>query len=293
MGALNAGGANTLGFGGPNATLDMNGFDVAISGFSSSGVVSDVVQNVLAPATLTINIATDTSFNGSINGPAGNLAVVKSGAGTLSLGGNNGFTSLTINAGTVQPAIGSGLPTGANIIFGPASTGMLSLNGFGVTVRSLNTDANPGTPIVQNGTIALATLSFVGTSATSVFNGKLQDGSSAPLNLFINEFQGQVTLGGSNSFTGSVTILAGNLILTNASALGAANAVNFDAGSAGLLSLKGVNTTIGGLNTNINVGAPIVQNLLAPATLTINLAGTSSTYAGTIQDGVGKGKAHL
>jgi len=92
----------------------------------------------------------------------------------------------------------------------------------------------------------------------------------------------------SNTFTGGLTIHAGPVILGNSGALNSTtpNAVSFDAGSVGALTLNGKNVTVSGLTTDATtVGTPFVENKNAtPATLTINNA-SSNAFAGVLQDG--------
>jgi autotransporter-associated beta strand protein len=87
------------------------GYNVTVAGISDStgtGVIENMEDTAANTATLTINNSTNSFFNGFLrNAYSGNapLAVIKNGAGTLTLSGNyaNDFTGgLTINAGTVD-----------------------------------------------------------------------------------------------------------------------------------------------------------------------------------------------
>ena len=121
-----------------------------------------------------------------------------------------------------------------------------------------------------------------------------------------------------NTFTGGVIINGGTLQIGSAGALGTpqapsatlirwfgpvisqqmtgTNVITFGPGSTGTLSLNGFNTTITGLSTNTLVpGSATVQNASAtPAMLTVSpLLGTTTTYAGILQDGAGGGSLGL
>jgi autotransporter-associated beta strand protein len=79
------------------ATLNLNGRSQAVAGIAGAGLITNSAAGV---ATLTVNAAADQAFGGSL---AGNLNLVKNGAGSLSLTNatlNVGGT-LTVNEGTV------------------------------------------------------------------------------------------------------------------------------------------------------------------------------------------------
>jgi autotransporter-associated beta strand protein len=303
VGALNSTTSNKVSFSsGSTGTLSLNGNSVTIGQLNGFGAGGSIIQNANAtPATLTVNFLennTSLVFDGTLQDGAGGgkLSLVKSGTGTLVLTGNNQFTGgVTINAGSIQ-ALSSGALNSASpnaVTFGPASTGSLDLlvSSF-FAVSGLNTNSNVGTPVVSGNFSSLT----VNNAADNVFAGRLTDGTSGTLAL-MKSGAGTLTLGGSNTFTGGVTINAGTLQLANAGALNSANpnAVSFfDSRSSESLALKGNSVTISSLNYGPGTpGIPIVQNAgSALATLTINDA-FSSTYAGVLQDGAGTGALSL
>ena len=80
--------------------------------------------------------------------------------GTVTLSQANTFTGpVTIDAGTVtlENPTGLGPVATANVAFGVGSTGVLHLNGNNVTVVGLNTNATPGTPIIDSGSATAGT----------------------------------------------------------------------------------------------------------------------------------------
>ena len=136
----------------------------------------------------------------------------------------------------------------------------------------------------------------------------MQDGAgSAPLSLVKNGGGILNIIGGGNeSFTGSLTINAGQLEISSGNSLtggvtingsgslylgGAGGGVSpdvvtFGPGSNGSLVVS-VSGTIGGLNTDAaTVGTPVVQSGSFSSTLTINNA-SANTFAGVMQDGTG------
>jgi len=132
----------------------------------------------------------------------------------------------------------------------------------------------------------------VNNSSSDLFSGVLRDGAGGGSLFLTKEGAGKLTLGGNNTFTGSITIDAGTLQVGSTGALGTGqNVVAFGASSTGTLSLNGNSVTIGSLQTNSSVGTPVVQNASAtPATLTIAGGGG---YAGVLQDGTGGGPLAL
>ncbi|HEX8916525.1 MAG TPA: autotransporter-associated beta strand repeat-containing protein [Humisphaera sp.] len=107
---------------------------------------------------------------------------------------------------------------------------------------------------------------------------------------------GTLVLGGANTFTGTFTLNGGTVQLANAGALnaGAPVAVAFGSGSTGVLQLNGNAVTVAGLATNATVGTPVVENAGGTAaTLTVNLAGGSQTFAGVLRDQAAAGGAAL
>ena len=62
--------------------------------------------------------------------------------------------------------------------FGAGSTGVLTLNGNSITIPSLNTNASPGTPVIQNANSGAATLT-INNSSANTFAGVLQNGAGS------------------------------------------------------------------------------------------------------------------
>lgn len=108
---------------------------------------------------------------------------------------------------------------------------------------------------------------------------------------------GTLVLGGSNTYTGGLTINDGTVRAASSGAFNASapQAVAFGAGapSTARLQLNGNSATIGALSSNATPGSPVVENASAgAATLTVSQT-VNSTYAGLIQDGSGGGALGL
>jgi fibronectin-binding autotransporter adhesin len=217
--ALNSTTPNAIAFGpGSTGTLALNGNNVSIGGLSGNSTSAVVLNGGSAAATLTVIESGNDTFAGSLRDnntqSAGSLSLVKAGAGSLTLSGNNTFTGgMTINAGALQIGSAGALNSAApNTV---TDSGTLTLNGSSVAVAGLN-----GSGIVQNASAVSATLTVVCNDSTFFnFTGTLQDGSGGgELSLVINctlsgTGSGQQSLAGNNTFTGGVTVNGGTLAI--------------------------------------------------------------------------------
>jgi fibronectin-binding autotransporter adhesin len=196
--------ALTLGGGSTSGTLDLNGRSLQVSAFSTSGsgTANTVTNSLAGTVTLTVNNpSVAQAYGGVLTGP---IALVKSGAGTLTLsnGGSNYTGGTTVNAGRliVSNATGSATGTGPVIVNGGASAGgTLGGNGIVSGAVTINTGAvngaiNPGvSPIgtlaiggglTVNGTYVADVSSASGTSSDRIdVTGNLTLGANSLLNL--------------------------------------------------------------------------------------------------------------
>ena len=232
---------------GRNETFDDLSLQGAGIGGSGALVNSAAAFSAITPTggtTLTGNATIGvTQSSGELqlnNAISGNFALTKVGSGTLLLAGNNTFTGgVTINAGTLQVgnpgALNSSSPN--SVAFSSNSSGTLSLNGVSVTVSGLTTSAIVGTPVVQDGNAAGATLT-VNNSAANTFAGTLQDGPGGGSLGLTKSGGGTLMLSGNNTFTGGLSIQAGTLRAGSATALGS-TANNVSVSNGATLDLAG------------------------------------------------------
>jgi autotransporter-associated beta strand protein len=260
-------------------TLDANrGMVIGPSSGIGAGIIDVAAGTVLAYGGIITS-------NGSGTG-----GLTKAGTGTLLLSASNLYTGDTaIAAGTLRLGSGTAIPSGlgkGNV----AVTGTLDLYGNSASINGLS-----GAGLVTSGATGNVTLSAGGNNQSSTFNGVIQNGSGS-LQL-AKTGSGTLTLGGTNTFTGGVTINGGVLQLASAGALNSAspNSLAFGPGAAvgTKLQLNANNLTLSSLATDATPGTVVVENAnAAAATLTINQAG-NTTFAGVLQDGTGGGAFSL
>jgi autotransporter-associated beta strand protein len=220
----------------------------------------------------------------------------------LVLAGSNTFTGrVEIQRGSIYLFNPSALVQTNEVLLDPASTNnaRLFLYGNGATVENL-ASSGTGNPLIANGnlgnpvTIASATLTVIETS-NSVFGGPLLDGQyeydvngglpPGPLSL-LKTGPGTLTLTGSNGYSGSTSIVEGELVIsavqTNDSAFSVA-----DGAALGVASINsnGVTMTDLALGTSANTtveftfsGSPVTTPApITTATLEANGGANSVT----------------
>ena len=264
--AMSGAGALTIDSGG---LLDLNGASAGVGALNGSGTIDNVAG--YGTSVLTVgNGGNGGTFSGTIQnstpngGSNGGLALVKIGSGTQYLSGTNTYSGgTTLSGGTLNFAA-SALPLAA---------GSIIFNGGTLQYAAGNT---------QDVSAAITSLS--GYSALIDTNGNSVSFGTAGLSFnggLTKLGAGMLTLGGTDTYTGTTLVSAGTLQLgsSNPGALpGGALTVN-----AGVLDLNGNSPTI----SSLSGAAGTVTNSTGPqATLTLNQT-TATTFGGTLRDGGG------
>ena len=206
-------------FGSP-AALNFNGGTLMLP--AAIDIPISVAAVTLNAGGGTFDLADCTTVSASIEG-SGRLT--KTGPGTLTLNGSNGYAGGTVlGNGTLK--VGSTSALGAATGGLTVNGGTLDLGGHSITVGSLDgtagtiTDSSSGSPTVLTVNIS---------SGTSIYTGAIQDGEDRYVNLVKNG-SGTLELSGDNSFHGT-TVTGGTLILSGSNL--------YDSESAGDTTVNG------------------------------------------------------
>jgi|GEM_PF-809420 len=291
-GTVVAGGAaiqlnNASGIGIGNETLVLNG-----AGIGGAGAIDSVAGNnswagdITLASDSTIAVEADSlTLSGAVGESGGSRALTKTGTGTLVFGGNISYTGTTrINAGTLQLASSGRIGDSSAVFIAGGAT--LDLNEFDETVRSLS-----GAGTVDFGTAATASLTTGGDNTSTTFSGTFTGTGD-----LIKTGAGTLTLGGTNTFTGTVYINGGVLSISSDAGLGdSANPLDFSGGTlqftSAVTTARGINLTAGGTidtGANVTISSTIsgAGTFTKSGAFTLTLAG-ANTYTGvtTIQSG--------
>jgi autotransporter-associated beta strand protein len=241
------------------ATLDLHSYGQTIGSLAGAGGVT------LGSATLTAGgNGTSTLFSGAITGGSAS-GVVKTGAGTLSLtGDNSGFSgALGVNGGDLNIIAANNLgDSSATNVVTLSSGGALQFGAGGVTVTQNLTLGAGGGAIDTNGH---------NDSVSGVISGS---GNLTKIGL------GTLTLTGANSYTGATDVSVGTLQAGATDSFSSGSAITVDTGAT--LDLNSYDQAIGSL-----AGAGGVT--LGSATLTAGGNGTSTLFSGTLTGGSASG----
>jgi len=248
-------------------TLELNGYNLTIGSLTATGAA--VINNSGVSKTLTIGNGSTSSYTGII---AGIIAVIKTGAGSLTLSGANTFSEgLTLSAGTLninsQSAIGTGIFTISGGVIDNTSSGSITLS----TDNLMNFNADFTFTGTQNlnlgyGTITLSASRTITTTAKELI-----------LNGGIDHSGYNLTKAGNGSLTlTKQTVTLNNLTIS---------AGIFNAGSS-LIRLFGALSNSGTFNTGtgtVSFSGSSAQNIPA---FTFNILSINNTSGVTLTGAV-------
>ena len=231
-------GGGTLQVGNNNA-LGAGDLSVTASGILQAGAAVTLPNNIVLGSAVNLtndNNSYNVGLNGVISGTSGTL--YKTGSGTLTLGNaNTYYFSTYVTAGTLKLGAANAIPNGGStsgwlILDGGASAaGTLDLNGYSPTVNALSglTGTVVG-QIVNNSGAGTSTLTVSSGNATG-FAGNILDNTNSTSGTVALALGGttSLTLSGANTFSGGVTVGAGQTLK-----FGSANAIG-----TGTLTING------------------------------------------------------
>jgi|GEM_PF-2897376 len=231
---------------------------------SHGGGGTVTLNNVYSPVSVTASNATYTiSGTGAI---AGGTGITKNGTGTLTLATTNTYTGAnTINSGTL--AVSGGGTLGATTTAVTLNGGTLDLGGSSQTngAVSITAAATSGTTItngILNGSSYTASLTSGNAIVTAALAG------SAGLN---KTGAGTLTLGGTNTYTGSTVVTAGELDITNWGTTGLGGVTVANSSTSATLGISGGTLALGA-NTFVMASGP--------STATVNQTGGTVSFNG-------------
>ncbi len=198
------------------ATVDLNGRNAGSRILSGGGVITNTAASTTANFQL-FGTGADSTFSGVIQDGAGVVSLTKGQTSKLTLSGANTYSGATAVSGGTLSA-GAANAFSANSAVTLSGTGVLELNGFNQTIKSL-TGAS-ATSIVRNNAAANAVLT-VGDTNDTVYAGTIVDGAAGTLAL-LKQGAGKLTLtNGGNTFSGGITLQGGTLSIGATGAAGA------------------------------------------------------------------------
>ncbi len=276
-------GANTLILTGLNTytgdtTVSTGNFLISGSGSLNGGVYAGAV-GVASTSSFQYASSASLKLSGVISG-AGSITM-GSGAGTLTLAGNNLYTggtlvasgTLQVNSATALGASSSAVTVssgGAIDLYGTVmtNTNSLTLNGVGSTGALTNSSANTST---YAGNVTLASASSIGSLSGNIkINGVVSGSNAAGLTVVGSSV---LNLSGINTYTGGTTISSGTLQLGLANALPSSGSIVVASGA--VLDLNGFTVT------NTNALTLNGSGVSSSGALT-NSSATNASYAGAI-----------
>ena len=254
------------------AVFDLNGLTAAIGSLGGAGNVTMGAGSLTAGGN-----GASTSFSGIATGTG---SFTKTGTGVLTVAAAQAWTgATTAAAGTLRWGSANVLADASALTIAQGATADLS--GFSDTVASLD----------GAGELALGggTLTTGGNHATTVFSGTVSGGGNV-----VKTGSGVLTLSGSSSFTGSLTVQTGAAILEGTNSAGAAAGGTVVASGAELrlgsgliissepLSIAGTGISAGGALQVLSGSSAWNGPVTLTGAATVNSAGLDLTLGGPV-----------
>ncbi len=298
-------------------TLDNGVAAAAITVNNGSHTIAVPISLNSASSISFVNPSTGLTISGAISGAK---PVTVSGAGALTLTGNNSYgptallSGATLNVGTIggtdtSGSLGTGDVTmsGASTLnfnrtnaytFGGAITGSGAASG---TVNQLGSGTTTVSGAISNVTsvnvsagtlIASSTLNQTGGVNVTGAGSLTASGAISGAGALTIGTTGNVALNANNTYTGGTSLTGGTVVLNSANALPTNSVLTVDGG--GTLDLNAKNISLSSI-AGTTTGGIITNNGPAGSTSTINFAGSGASYNmfAAINNGTNGGKVAL
>jgi len=253
--------------------LNLGGYSITVGALSGSSGTTITTGTAAGTATLTTSIGSGASIYAGViadNG-SGLVALVKNGAGTLTLSGSNSYSGGTvINAGVLAVSSSTALP-------GWSTAGRLTVNGGAVlSVGNAFSDGDITTLLTTGSNIrAGAAIGFDTSAGDRTFAASLADTAQGSLGM-VKTGGNSLTLSASNSFTGGLTLTSGSLAVSGAGTLGA---------TSGSLTITGAVLDLGATSQMVGAvalsGGVIQNGSLSAGSYAIQSGTVSAALAGS------------
>ena len=270
--------------GGSSATLLLNSGTLA----SNTTFTLNSGRSLLVGAgvgTVDVGSGKTLTFGGVIGDKSGETGILaKTGLGTLTLSGANGYTGTTqIKNGALTLGAANALPADTILTLGNTTgntTGTFKLNSYNQTVAGLATAGTGTANRIVNGNSITSTLT-INNATDGAFGGILGGPGTYEDNFaVIKTGVGTLTLSGTNTFAGNLTVSTGTLKLANNLAL----PFNTNKGNIQIDGTLDLNNQSIGLN-GLSGSGIILSSTLGTPTITLGYNNQSSIFSGTIQNG--------
>ncbi|QQE12264.1 autotransporter-associated beta strand repeat-containing protein [Planctomycetota bacterium] len=228
------------------------------------GTTGSIQSSILNNATLAFNRSDDLTYSNLILGIG---SLVKEGSGTLTLSGTNTYSGGTnINAGTVVVSGGNAISDSGTVTLADVSGATLQLNAD-ETIGSLAGGGSTG------GEVSLQSYTLtIGDANDTIFGGTI-----AGTGYFTKVGAGTLTLSGSNTYSGGMTLSAGGIAVGNDNAIG-----------TGSLTVDGASDLSAGASSISLANAfTLNDDLTVTGDNDLTLDGVISGTSGLIKEGVG------
>jgi autotransporter-associated beta strand protein len=263
---VRAGGVLVISNGAFTGTLTVTAGSTSAAGGATAGQAQGRILFVMGTegaspgGTTTLDLSSGTVTLPDDDDFAGSGTLIKTGAGSLVLGGQNtNFTgTLAIDGGVLGFTSGGGLSSDTAVTV--AATGTLDLNDTFQTIGSIG---GAGSVLLGSGGLTTGTL-----NTSTTFSGVMSGTGS-----FVKLGSGTLTLGGANTYTGPTTVFGGTLQFAAGGSLSSQSAVTVLSGAT--LDLNDTTQTLGALTGGGDV-------LLGSGTLLAGASNASTTFAGAI-----------
>jgi fibronectin-binding autotransporter adhesin len=262
-------------------TFDLQGYGLSIGGLtgSSSGVIT---SSTAGAVTLNVNEASAATYSGRIEDGGGTVAVTKSGAGVLALGGTNTFSGgATVGAGGLTFLTLNAKPSTGTAAFAAGTTlglGVSSSPGYFTGADVDNALAGVLTGNLANVSLSATSAVGVDTSAGDYSYAVSLGGSRGLVKLGANTF----TLSTSGSYANPLSVTAGTLAVSGS--LQTSGSITVESGGAfsvtGTMTASARPTLKAGGSITVGTGGSLTSPAFANvATGTLAVSGGLFTKA--------------